>query len=130
MKPKYKWLRVRHVYKGTDYILNDEDEYTSWLEDLPKGWYKAFGEQMADDLNEVLVKYDYVDEYRIHQIKEKFGSLRWYDGGYLPEMRDEYLAVLNRYEVLSENTCISCGEPATHMTTGWTIPLCDECDKK
>ena len=44
-------------------------------------------------------------------------------------MTDEYYEWLDKYETLSENTCIKCGEKATHMTTGWIMPLCDECDE-
>jgi hypothetical protein len=129
MKPKYKWLKLRQVYKGRDYILDDNGNYISWAEDIPKGWGKAFGEQMIDELNEILEKYDFVDKYTIVQIKEKFGSLRWYDNGIPEKASKEYYKWLNKYEDLSKKTCIKCGKPATHMTEGWIIPLCDRCDK-
>ena len=34
---------------------------------------------------------------------------------------------LDKYEELSFKTCIFCGEPATQMTTGWILPVCDSC---
>jgi len=34
------------------------------------------------ELKEELVKFGYLDNYKILQIKEKFGTLRWYDAGY------------------------------------------------
>lgn len=82
---------------------------------------------MIDKLNDLLVKYNFVDKYRILQIKEKYGELRWYDNGIPPVMSDEYREWLNKYEKLSYETCINCGKPATHMTKGWIMPLCNDC---
>lgn len=56
-------------------------EYTE-LDSMPDGWRKAFGEQMCEELKNELLKFNYLDKYRITQIKEKFGTLRWYDEGY------------------------------------------------
>lgn len=124
MKPKYEWLKVRNVW--TDEII----EGYSREEDIPIGWHKAFGRQMINELNELLIKYDFVDKYRIVQVKEKYGSIRWYDKGVPLEMSQEYYAWLKKYEDLSEETCIQCGKPATHMTKGWIEPLCDDCGRR
>lgn len=82
---------------------------------------------MIDDLNELLVKYDFVDEYRIIQVKEKFAQLRWYDNGIPIEASKEYDDWLSKYETLSEEICIVCGDKASHTTKGWILPLCDKC---
>ena len=34
-----------------------------------------------------------------------------------------------KYEELSTYICGSCGEPATHITTGWIYPVCSSCMK-
>lgn len=124
----YEWLKVRNVWTD-EYIYDDNEEHMSWEEDIPEGWYKAFGRAMINELNDILVKHNFVDEYRVVQIKEKYGSIRWYSNGIPAEMTDEYYEWLNKYEALSEDTCIKCGEKSTHMTTGWIMPLCDECDE-
>lgn len=124
MKPKYKWLQVKNVWTGE--LIDD----VSWEEEIPDGWYKAFGEQMIDELNNLLTKYCIEDKYKIIQIKEKYGSLRWYDNGIPQYLTDEYYEWLDKYEKLSIETCINCGKPATHMTKGWINPLCDDCDRK
>ena len=109
-------------------IPEEELDYEStWWDEIPVGWAKAFGEQMCDELLEILNKADYVDEYQIVQIKEKFGGLRWYDNGVPDIVWDEYKDWLDKYEELSFKTCIFCGEPATQMTTGWILPVCDYC---
>lgn len=63
--------------------------------------------------------YDYIT-----QIKEKFGSLRWYDHGCTEKMLRE---IIPKYENLSAYTCIRCGKPATRITLGWICPFCDDC---
>lgn len=122
MKPKYKWLQLRNVWTG-------EEVDGSWDEAIPDGWYKAFGEQMIDELNEILVEHDYADKYMIVQIKEKYGQLRVYDNGVSESASLKHYQWLEKYEVLSEETCIKCGDKATHITKGWIVPLCDECGK-
>ena len=100
-------------------------EYTE-LDDMPDGWRKAFGEQLCADVKDALLDEGgekLLDEYRVEQIKEKFGYLHWY--GNFTTRRLE--TILEKYEVLSEHTCISCGKPATKMSKGWISPYCDDC---
>jgi hypothetical protein len=82
---------------------------------------------MINELNDLLVKYDFFDKYRITQIKEKFGGLRWYDNGVPEKMYDEYNEWLEKYEALSEVTCIHCGKAGTiDYKQYWLEPLCKE----
>lgn len=55
-------------------VLDDDDTPLLW--DLPKGWDIAFGKMMWWDIYNELLKFDYVDKWRIIGIKEKFGELR------------------------------------------------------
>ena len=123
---RYPFLIPRNVF--TDKIVIDLDaeeiEHTL-LDEVPDGWRKAFGEQMCEEIREVLIAYDYLEKYRVVQIKEKFGQLRWYDNG-APR---EVFEIINKYERLSEVTCIQCGKPATLISKGWISPYCDECVK-
>jgi hypothetical protein len=100
-------------------------DYTE-LDAMPTGWRKAFGIQMCEDLRDALVEDGDLYRYRIVQLKEKYGSLNmsdngWKSGSRVPE-------IIDRYEKLSERTCICCGRPATRITTGWISPLCDDCN--
>lgn len=90
---------------------------------MPHGWRIAFGEQLCSELKAELEKGDILDEYRIWQIKEKYGALRWYDNGNTKAGYD----ILSKYEELSARTCITCGKPATRITRGWISPYCDDC---
>lgn len=125
MKPKYEWLRVRNVWHD-DFIYEDNGKHMSWTESIPEGWYAAFGEQLIDELNEILVKHDIAHLYRIIQIKEKFGKLCWYDNGVPEKAWEEYNEWLEKYEIMSEKFCIYCGKPSTHKTKGWVEYVCEE----
>ena len=128
MKPKYEWLILRNDFTDEP-ILDDDGNYMSWQDAIPEGWNKAFGEQLVDELNEILIKYNFVNKFRFLQIKEKFGALRIYPSSMPDEMYLEYLRLELKYERMSLNICIKCGEPYTHLTEGWILPLCDECDE-
>ena len=70
-----------------------------------------------------LKKNNCLKQYRITQIKEKFGGLRWYDNGAPRELYD----IINKYEDLSYRTCIVCGRPAKYISRGWISPYCEDC---
>lgn len=97
------------------------------LDALDKGWRLKFGKQICKDIKKSLLKEGgrrRLKDYRILQIKEKYGFLHWYDsGGNIEIMRE----IIPKYEELSYHTCINCGKPATKISTGWICPYCDDC---
>lgn len=124
---KYPFLLIRTSWDGR--VIEDEDvsyEYT-WYDDIPEGWAKAFGKQMLDELLAILKEGNCLNDYQILQIKEKWGFLHWYSNGVPKSVWDKYLDWERKYEDLSEDTCIKCGEPATHVTKGWIMPVCKQC---
>ena len=125
---KYPWLKPRNEWTGEE--LKDYDYEFTLMDDIPEGWRIAFGDKMVQELDDLLKKYNIRDEYRILQIKEKFGGLRWYDTGFPKEGYDEYMEWLHKYEDLSFETCINCGKPAKYFTKGWIVPICEDCAKK
>ena len=60
---------------------------------------------------------------RAAQVKEKFGTLRFYMASSLPGM-DKAIAIA---EAESEVTCEYCGKPGEIRVGGWLKTLCDEC---
>ena len=85
---KYPWLTPYNVWTGEP--LEDYDYEYTWADDISLGWRMAFGDQMLEELDQLLKKYNFEDKYRIVQIKEKFGGLRWYDNGFPEEGHKEY----------------------------------------
>ena len=97
------------------------------LDLMPEGWRKVFGEQICEEIREALIKVNYLYDYRISDIKEKYGSLRWYDFGATEEIYD----IIRKYEKMSEHICLHCGRPAEIISFyGWLEPLCEKCQKK
>lgn len=100
------------------------------LDEMPEGWRKAFGIQMCEEIREVLIKGNYLRDYRIAQIKEKFAELRWYDEGAPESIYKELQNIIDKYTELSRKTCICCGRPATKLSCGWIQPFCTKCAEK
>lgn len=106
--------------KGYDYTLKD---------DFPRGWWKAFGELMCDEIKEVLDA-NHVKTFSTQQIKEKFGELRWYFSA-PTSVYNQINDIITAYSHVSTNICIKCGKPDVHMIdTGWVSPYCEECFSK
>lgn len=114
---------IRYVWDNIIDRICIIPSYTE-LDAMPDGWRKAFGIQMCKELKKALKQYNYLYKYRITQIKEKYGSLRWYSNG--SPNGCEY-PIINKYEDLSRRTCIVCGKPATKISKGWISPYCDNC---
>ncbi len=58
--------------------------------------------------------------YRTSQIKEKFGTLRWYTSG----TSDEMNAIITIAEEKSHITCEQCGKPGQSRGTFWYYTAC------
>jgi len=59
------------------------------------------------------------------QVKEKFGSLRFY----MTIGTDEIYELIDKAEALSCKTCEECGESGEARSGGWIRTLCDTCHK-
>jgi len=137
IKKKQRQLKNKKLCKRYPFLAirnwrNDKPigyEFT-YLDDMPDGWRKAFGKDMCEEIRRVLVKANYLNKYRILQVKEKYGSLRWYDGCAPSSIYRELQDIIYKYEELSYRTCICCGRPATKIAKGWISPFCDRCAEK
>ncbi len=107
---RYPFLRVN----GSD---------ASCLDELPKGWRKAFGMEICREIRNALKSVNALGEYTVLQTKEKFGALCWYDSG----APDEVSKIVEKYTEISKRVCVFCGKRATRITTDWICPFCDEC---
>lgn len=93
------------------------------------GWYNLIRE--AAEKLEPLIK-AYAIEFpnkpvpRASQVKEKFGTLRFY----LSHGTDEMRKIIEDAEIKSANTCEDCGEYGKLRKGSWLLTLCDKCHKK
>ena len=91
----------------------------AWIDGVPNGWHKL-ARKMIEECEAIY------PEWKITDLKEKFGAIRCYDCGSPKEIQD----IIDKYEAISARTCCCCGQPATKISTGWVLPWCDECGNK
>lgn len=63
---------------------------------------------------------------RAMQVKEKYGTLRFYAG----PATDEAFAVIHFVEALSARICETCGNKGHTRGVGWLKTLCDACAER
>lgn len=114
----------------TDLILYNYDYLYTELDNLPDGWRKSFGIEICQNIKELLIYGNHLNKYRIVQIKEKYGTLRWYSRGIPLIISEEYLELIDYYEDKSMLVCINCGNPTAYQTHGWIEYICEDCLKK
>jgi len=125
---KYPFLKPSCGY-GTDmeyYRKGYRYRYEStWMDNVPAGWRDLVLE-LCKRLKQI-IKEDNLKDYRITQVKEKWGELCWYYEGGNQRVRDLTI----EYEKRSRNTCINCGKtPTKYYTKGWITYICEDCADK
>lgn len=66
-------------------------------------------------------------DYKITQIKEKFGGLRFYTN----EVPNEAWDIIEQFEEKSYSICDECGETGKlRKKGGWLRTICDKCEKE
>lgn len=99
-----------------DILRRIPDGWGRWISCDP-GWFP-----MIAELHRTLVDMD--PNYEVHQVKEKFGGLRYYYGPGNAEMD----AVVRQFENRSYKTCELCGDDARMCRKGyWYKTLCSNC---
>ena len=122
---KYPWLVPRNAWSGK--VIDGYDYTWTELNGWPKGWVKAFGRIFTEELGAVIDEAGLTNGYRVFQVKEKYGSARWYDNGGTQKMHN----IITAFEYISERICYSCGKLDVPMINdGWYCPTCFSCFKK
>ncbi len=81
-----------------------------------EGW-RLLIEKLVDDI----IKID--KKVVVSQVKEKFGTLRFYIYG----GDDEVYKLINKAERKSETICETCGKKGKTRGKGWLVTLCLPC---
>lgn len=105
-------------------MMRIPDGWGRWIS-CSRGWYPIIIE-----LDEALAAID--PGYEVHQVKEKYGGLRYYFGvseGTSKADRQRMEQLVDEAEERCESTCELCGEPGEMHTTphGWYRTLCAAC---
>ena len=96
-----------------------------WGFDCGDGWFNIL-DQLCSSIQHHIdwknKKEPVVEQVVADQIKEKFGTLRFYYSG-----GDDYIAgLVTMAESMSGVTCEDCGKPGRSRGFGWITTVCDE----
>lgn len=83
--------------------------------EIESGWYGLIKNLIVELLEAGWDK-------EVHQVKQKFGTLRFYIGG----GTDRIWEIIREYERVSAVTCEVCGEVGELRSGGWIETLCDK----
>ena len=95
-----------------------------WGFDCGDGWFNILDQLMANIQHHLDWKNKnglVVEQVTLDQVKEKFGTLRfYYSGG-----DDTIDGMVRLAESMTSVTCEECGNPGTQNSTGWITTLCE-----
>ena len=116
--PKNRW--TGEPSKDYDYTYTE-------LDAMPDGWRKAFGLDMCNEIKEELIRFNSLNDYRITEIKEKYGFLHWYDAGQPAGSKID--KIISKYEDLSICYCVNCGKPVRYFQNIYDDNqyICEDC---
>ncbi len=100
-----------------------------WGFECGDGWFNILNQLMGNIQHHIDWKEKQgkpVTQVTLDQVKEKFGTLRfYYTGG------DEYISgLVSMAEAMSGVTCEECGNPGERHGGGWVRTLCDVHEEK
>lgn len=119
---KYPWLHLKDPYAEPD------EEPTTFLDFLPRGWVKTFGAELCEDLDMAIKRAGIESEFKVDEAKEKYGALSLCFGPTSKEVDD----VERAYRAISETVCCNCGtiHGVKMITRRWVSPYCRKCYAK
>jgi len=111
-----KFNRIAEQLKAGDSTLFDEE-----YKDMIDQEYKEKRRQELIDRYPTAIP-EPITQVTLDQVKEKFGTLRFYYSG-----GDDYIrGMVSMAESMSGVTCEECGKPGTQTPGGWIKTVCKE----
>ena len=136
----FPWTKV--VYNEVEPWREKETEEDAWFSDLPKGWGDITYDYLKK-MNKVLKEYDLTDYLVIEQVKEKWGTGRFYYSfwdvkGNWRHWSDEQKDGIKKFDIYASawetavgKVCCMCGTTEdVQMFGGWVHYACPTCEQK
>lgn len=121
----FPFLKPRNLW--TDEVPEDWSyDYLRGTYEMPQGWHRLFL-LYCKHIGRVLARADYLDRFRLCEIKEKYGTLEVYNSGYPKSIEKEMEELESSYRRISKYICQVCGKVAKYQTIGWVASFCEEC---
>ncbi len=109
-------------YNILNQLMGNIQNHIDWKE-KQRNWTIEWNKEHPDELREVP---ELVPQVTLDQVKEKFGTLRfYYTGG-----NDYISGMVAMAESMSGVTCESCGNPGERRGGGWIHTYCQSCETK
>ena len=107
-------------------MMRIPDGWGRWIR-CDRGW-----DSIIVDVDQKLAELD--PNYVVHQVKEKFGGLRYYfepTANVDEETEKKMHEIVRKAEKLADKTCECCGstEKVALRDNGWWKTMCDQCDR-
>jgi len=119
-KEKQRKGAMDYNYMAAQAKAGNFDLFEETMKALPDNEYKEkrLAEIVAGDFRQVP---DAIPQVTLDQVKEKFGTLRfYYTGG------DDYIrGMVTMAEAMSGVICEECGNPGETKGQGWVVTLCE-----
>lgn len=120
-------IKEKQLYESYKYMFIGQDErnpFPMFGFECGDGWYN-----LLDNLMSKIKAIDVNKVTKVQQIKEKFGTLRFY---YSTDSNidDEVSKFVNEAEETSAQTCETCGKPGKVCGGGWLRCICPQCAKE
>ena len=119
---EYLYKKFPRLYQQHDMPITQT--CMCWEFECGDGWFDLI-KRLSERLKEISERTG--DDIQAVQVKEKYGTLRFYiEGG-----REEAYQAICEAEEESSYTCEECGKPGgAKEIHGWWRTLCDECEMK
>ena len=148
---EFPFMRRRKSYEEQTAEGIVSDLYGAWGCECGAGWYELL-RGLCGEITEVYQRHDRPVDIIVDQVKEKFGTLRYYyhfdgcdprlhaldfmGGGSIrfgqgaTELQKEVSAIVRKWEEKSAEVCEYCGAPGSLRKGRWISTLCDTCWEK
>lgn len=93
-----------------------------WGFECGDGWFDLLW-RLSTKLEALILKEDKPENFRASQVKEKYGTLRFYMTSQTEAMDEE----IRQAEEESATTCMRCGKAGLCNDSGWITCLCEGC---
>ena len=123
-KEKQRAGAIKYNEMATQAKSGNFDLFEETMKALPNDEFKEkrLGEIVAGDFRPVP---ESIPQVTLDQVKEKFGTLRfYYSGG-----DDEISGMVRMAESMSGVTCEGCGNPGERRGGGWVHTYCTPCEE-